>query len=369
MKIKTNKEEILNSLQVAQYFIASGSTLPLLSNILFEADGDYLNLTATDMDISAKIKCKVENIKEEGKTTIPRKIIALIKEFEDGAEITIESDKNDNINLKCKKSSYKMPGLPAEDFPALQLDDKKLESVKISQSLLKEILDNIQYAALKDTSKRNLNGVFMKFEGNKIEAVATDAHRLAYYKAETKSPVKGKLDYIIPLKTINEVSRVLNPADENEITLNFYEKVIEFIFPNMEIVSRVIDENYPNYSQVIPKDFNMKALIKKEELAASIRRAAVISSDKSKIVLFKFENNKLFINVSTADEGEAFEEIDITYEGEPIEVSYNAVYIMDFLKANESENIEIKLISSMNPGVMKAEGKENLTYVIMPIRK
>jgi DNA polymerase-3 subunit beta len=368
MKIKTTKEEILNSLQIAQYFISTGSTLPLLSNILFEANGEYLNLTATDMDISAKIKCKVENIKEEGKTTIPKKIISLIKEFPD-AEITIESDKNDNIQLKCKKSSYKIPGLPAEDFPILQLDEKKLESINISQKILKEIVNNIAYAALKDTSKRNLNGVFLKFEGNKIEAVATDAHRLAYFKAENKTAVKTKLDYIVPLKTITEISKVLDENDENEIEINFYEKVIEFKLKNMDIVSRVIDENYPNYSQVIPKEFNMQALVNREELAASIRRAATVSSDKSKIILFKFENNKLYINVSTSDEGEAFEEIDIKYENEPIEVSYNAVYIMDFLKSTTTENIEIKLISSMNPGVLKPEGSENMLYVVMPIRK
>ncbi len=367
MKIKTNKKEILESLQIAQYFISPGTTLPLLSNILFEAKGGHLNLSATDMDISAKIKCTVEEVKEEGKTTIPKKIISLIKEFPE-ADITLDADEKDNIKLQCKKSAYKIPGLPAEDFPVLKLEDKKLDSIKIPQKALKEIIKKISYAALKDSTKRNLNGVFMKFEKNNIEAVATDAHRLAFYKTEIKNEVKTKFDYIIPLKTINELAKIIEEEDE-EIEVNFYDKVIEFKIKNIEIVTRVIDENYPNYGQVIPKDYNMTAVINKEELASSVKRAATISSDKSKIVLMKFEDNKLFINAQAQDEGEAFEEIDIKYDGEPVEVSYNAVYMMDVLKVMEGDQVEINLISSMNPGIMKEKGNDKFLYVVMPIRK
>lgn len=368
MKFRTKRNEILEPLQIAQYFISTGSTLPLLSNILFEADNDFLYLSATDMDISVKIKCKVEKIESPGKTTIPKKIISLIKEFSDD-DIKIETDKNDNTKVQCKKSSYKINGLPAEDFPVLQLDEKKLDSITIPQKLLKEIITKIYYAALKDTTKRNLNGVFFKFEGNKIEAVATDAHRLAYYKADIKTGVKSKFDYIIPLKTINEIVKVLSDDETKEITINFYDKVIEFQMENMEIVSRIIDENYPNYNQVIPKDFHMEASVNKDEFAAAIRRAATITSDKSKIVIIKLEKNKLVINAQAQDEGEAFEEIEIKYDGEPIEVSYNAAYIMDVLKVIESDTIEIKLISTMNPGIIKGKTNDDFLYVVMPIRK
>ncbi|MEI7542007.1 MAG: DNA polymerase III subunit beta [bacterium] len=368
MKFTTKRSEILDSLQIAQFFISTGSTLPLLSNILFEVDNEFLYLSATDMDISIKIKCKVDKIERPGKTTIPKKIIALIKEFPDD-EIKIDTDKNDNTKVQCKKASYKINGLPAEDFPFLQLDDKKLDTVKMSQRLLKDIIAKMYYAALKDTTKRNLNGVFFKFEGNKIEAVATDAHRLAYYKAEIKTGVKTKCDYIIPLKTINEIVKVLSDDDTKEITMNFYEKVISFQLDNMEIVSRIIDENYPNYNQVIPKEFHMEAFVNKEDFASAIRRAATITSDKSKIVIMKLEKNKLIINAQSPDEGEALEEIDIKYDGEPIEVSYNAAYIMDVLKVIESDTIEIKLISTMNPGIIKGKGNDDFLYVVMPIRK
>lgn len=368
MKLKTKRTEILDSLQIAQYFISTGSTLPLLSNILFEADNDFLYLSATDMDISVRIKCKVDKIEQAGKTTIPKKIIALIKEFTDD-DIKIETDKNDNTKVQCKKASYKINGLPAEDFPVLQLDEKKLETIKMPQKLLKEIISKIYYAALKDTTKRNLNGVFFKFEGNKIEAVATDAHRLAYYKSDIKTGVKSKFDYIIPLKTINEIVKVLSDDDTKEITINFYDKVIEFQMENIEIVSRIIDENYPNYNQVIPKEFHMEAFVNKEEFASAIRRAATITSDKSKIVIIKLDKNKLVIVAQAQDEGEAFEEIEIKYDGEPIEVSYNAAYIMDVLKVIESDTIEIKLISTMNPGIIKGKGNDDFLYIVMPIRK
>ena len=368
MKIKTNKQEILESLTVAQYFISTGSTLPLLSNILFEAEGDHLNLSATDMDISVRIKCKVDKVEEEGKTTIPKKIISLIKEFPE-ADILLESDKTDNIKLQCKKSSYKIPGLPAEDFPMLQLEEKKLETIKMPQGVLKDIIKNISYSALKDTTKRNLNGVFLKFEGNTVEAVATDAHRLAYLKKELKEGVKTKFEYIIPLKTINEVGKILGEDKEKIIEINFFEKVIEFKLDNIDIVSRVIDENYPNYNQVIPKDFSMKATVKIDDLSSSVKRASTITSDKSKIILLKLDKGKLYINAQTQDEGEAFEEIDAQYDNEPIEVSYNAVYLTDVLKVMEGDEVEINLISSMNPGVIKEAGNDDFLYVVMPIRK
>ncbi|HRU38490.1 MAG TPA: DNA polymerase III subunit beta [Candidatus Goldiibacteriota bacterium] len=368
MKIKTNKKEILDSLQIAQCFIPATSTLPLLSNILFEAEGDTLNFSATDMDMSVKIKCRVSKVEEPGRTTIPRKIVSLIKEFTDD-EIKIESDKNDNIKLQCKKSSYRIPGLPAEDFPLLQAEDKKLESITMPQKQLKEILKNISYAALKDTSKRNLNGVFFKFEGNTVEAVATDAHRLAFYKKEMKKSVKAKFSYIIPLKTINEVARIIEGKDDKDIEINFYGKVVEFKLDNIDIISRITDENYPNYSQVIPKEFGMTAVVSKAEMESCIRRASTISSDKARIVILKFEKDKMFINAQAQDEGEAYEEIDAKYDGEPIEVSYNASYLMDVLKVTETPEVEIKLISSMNPGVIKPAGDESFIYVVMPIRK
>jgi DNA polymerase III subunit beta len=368
MKIKTAKSEILDPLQIANYFISTGSTLPLLSNILFEAEGDTLTLSATDMDLSAKIRCKVGKVSEPGKTTVNKKIVSLVKEFPD-AEIIIETDKNENLSLKCAKSSYKIPTMPGEDFPVLPLEGKKLETIKISQKSLKNIIKNTAYAALKDSAKRNLNGVFLRFEGKTVEAVATDAHRLAYYTEELKEAVKSKFEYIVPLKTINELSKIIEKGDDKEITVNFYDKLIEFNLENIDIISRIIDESYPNYKQVIPKQANMVATVSKEELASALRRATALTSEKSKIIALKFEKGKLFINAHTQDEGEAFEEIDIKYDKDPIEVSYNAQYVMDVLKALDDESIEIKLDSSMTPGMIKPASGENILYIIMPIRK
>jgi len=368
MKFKTNKDEILDSLSTAQYFISTGSTLPLLSNILFEAEGENLYLSATDMDIYVRIKSGVNKIEAPGRTTIPKKIIALIKEFSNN-EIKIEADKNDNIKVQCKKSSYKIHGLPAEDFPVLRPDEKKLETVQIPHNILKEIIKNISYAALRDNTKRNLNGVFMRFEGNKIEAVATDAHRLAVYTAELKTNVKAKFEYIIPLKTINEVAKVLKDEESKMVEINFYEKMLEFKIDEIEIITRVIDENYPNYAQVVPKEFNMVVQADRVEFEGAVKRAAMITSEKAKAIMIKLDKNKMYISAQAQDEGEAFEELDIAYDGDPVDVSYNAVYLMDVLKVIETDKIEIKLISSVNPGVLKPAGDENFTYVVMPIRK
>jgi|DewCreStandDraft_4_1066084.scaffolds.fasta_scaffold01070_38 DNA polymerase-3 subunit beta len=368
MKIKTNKNEILNPLLVAQYFISPTSTLPLLSNILFEVEENTLSVSATDMDMSVKINSKIEKVEETGKTTIPKKVISILKEAPD-SEIKLESDKNDNIKLQWKGGYCKIQGLPAEDFPLLKIENNKLSKIKLSQKILKEMIKYTSFAALKDSTKRNLNGIFLKFENDTIEAVSTDAHRLSFYKTETKLDIKTKFEYIIPLKTINEISKIIEDKEDKEIELNLYEKLIEFKLENIDIISRIIDENYPNYNQVIPKDFNVIAVVKKSEFEGALKRVSMISSDKTKIVTLKFDKNKMFVNAQAQDEGEAYEELDIKYDGDPIDITFNSLYLLDVLKVAETDEIEIKLNSSTDPGVVSNSGSSNFIYVIMPIRK
>lgn len=368
MKIKTNKNEILNPLLVAQYFISPTSTLPLLSNILFEVQEDGIYISATDMDMSVRIKSNVNKIDETGKTTIPKKIISLLKEVPD-SEIKIDSDKNDNIKLQWQGGYCKIFGLPAEDFPLLKIENNKLSKIKLSQKMLKEIIKYTSFAALKDSTKRNLNGVLLKIENNVIEAVSTDAHRLSYYKIETKLDIKTKFEYIIPLKTINEISKIIEDKEDKEIELNLFEKLIEFKLDNIDIITRIIDENYPNYNQVIPKEFSINAVVKRIDFEGALKRVSMISSDKTKIVTMKFDKDKMLISAQARDEGEAYEELDIKYNGSPIEITFNSTYLLDVLKVIEMEEIEIKLNSSTDPGVISHVGSSNFTYVIMPIRK
>ncbi len=368
MKFIAKKSEISEPLSISSYFIASGTTIPALSNILFDVKKDIVNIISTDLDISAKIKCKVEKIEEEGRVAVNKKIVSLIKKFPE-AEIVFQNVKNDNINLTCLKSKYTIPGFPAEEFTTLQPEEKKLETIKLSQKLLLNIFNSVSYAALKESSKRNLNGVFMKLEGKNLEIVATDAHRLAFYKTEIKETVKAKFEYIIPLKTVNEIVKIIKEDEEKFVEINLYDKLIEFKTENIEIISRIIDENYPNYKQVIPKDFITKAIINREEILSAIERIITITSEKSKIVSLKFEKNKLLISSSVQDEGEALEEIDSKYDGDSMEVSYNAMYLIDFLKTIKDEEIEINLVSSMNPGLIKIPERDDFIYIIMPIRK
>lgn len=223
MKIQFKKGDLAEPLTIASYFLSSGMTLPVLSNILIETKKENVDIISTDLDISAKITCKVEKIIEGGKVAVHKKIVSLIKEFPD-VEMTLESEKNNNIKLSCLKSKYNIPGFPPEEFSTLQPEGKNLESIKISQKLFLNIIKMISYAALKDSSKRNLNGIFIKFEGKEMETVATDAHRLAFFKTEIKEPVKTKFEYIIPLKTINEIAKILKDDEEKNIEINLYEK-------------------------------------------------------------------------------------------------------------------------------------------------
>ena len=188
-------------------------------------------------------------------------------------------------------------------------------------------------------------------------------------KTDLKVSVKTKFEFIVPLKTILEVEKVLETSEDKNITINFYDKLIEFKLEDLDIVSRVIDEKFPGFNQVIPKDTKMKGIVNRDALQSAIKRATAITSDKAKTIVLKFEEDKLYINTSAADEGEAFDEIDIKYTGDPCEVTYNANYILDLLKIVKTEDVEIKLVSATNPGIIKPVGDDSFIYIVMPIRK
>jgi len=365
VKITVAKEELVNGLQAVQNVVGARSTLPILSNVLLVASGKRLEMRATDLEVTiiAAVEAEVE---QEGMTTLPAKrLFGLVREIE-GGEIEISVDAKDKCTVQSGASVYKLHGIAAEDFPPLP-KLKESSQLTLSQGKLKEMLRKVSYAVSTDESRYVLNGVFFKIEGSKMILVATDGRRLALGEEEIEGGENG--EFIIPSKAIGELGRLLGTT--GEVVLKRGETQAELKLSqegaeDIRILSKLVEGNYPNYKQVIPKESKERITLPREELLHALRRADQVTSDKANSVTLTFGDNNLTINANSPEVGEGRESLAIKYQGQEIKVSFNPGFLMDPLKIIEEDEVYIELTDALNPGVIKSNTP--FLYVLMPMR-
>lgn len=362
MKFQCKKADILTSLQQAQNIVGPRTTLMILSNLLMETKGSDLILTSTDLEIGLICSCKVDVI-EEGKTTLPaKKFFDIIKNLQDQI-ISVEVDQTNVAQIKCGKSSYKVYGLPAEDFPRLP-DFTDISCFEFNQSILKKIIRESSFAISRDESRYVLNGIYMVLNATEIMSVATDGRRLASSRKTGLNFKDMKVDFILPSKTINELIKIV--TDEGTVKLYPKGNQVCFDLGNMTLISKLIEGNFPEYQAVIPESSKYKAIFKKEELAQAIHRVSLFTSEKQNSIKFVFSTSKCLISANSPNVGEAKDEIDVEFDGPDVPVAFNPVYLLDIIKCLETDTLTIELTDSLKPGVVK-QGNEFLA-VIMPMR-
>ena len=367
MKFTIAKEQIINGLQAVQNVVSTRTTLPILANVLLEAKENKLDLTATDLDVT--IRCSVEaTIREPGATTLPvKKLFGICRELTN-PEIEFDIDDKNVCSLRSGSSFYKINGLAAEEYPPVaQFAEKRM--VVVDQEKLKSMLRKTSFAISTDETRFVLNGILFSLKEHKLCLVATDGRRLALVDEDIDIPVESLADFIVPTKAINELNRLLQVSGQIEI--RFTENQVAFqlkdekSFPIL-IVSKLVDGNYPNYRQVIPGECKERISLAREEFLHALRRAEIMTSDKSNSVKLSFTKNNLAITANTPEIGEARESLAINYKGKEMAVAFNPAYLMDPLKAVENDEVFFELIDELSPGVMKVNGP--FLYVIMPMR-
>jgi DNA polymerase III subunit beta len=362
MKIKVTKENLLTGIQTVQNIVSSKATLPILSNILIETDkGGKLKLNATDLDIGISCEIPVE-IVEEGAITIPAKRFSdIIRELPDG-DISIGVKKNNQVDIEGANCRFKLVGLPKEEFPKFP-EFKEKEAVTLDQKVLKEMIRLTSFAVSHEESRYVLNGILLEVMDGIIRVVATDGRRLA--KVEKKLSVQAKKDInvILPLKAIQEVSR--NLKDEGSVSFTIGTNQVLFDIEGVLIATRVIEGEFPNYNQVIPKPVSNRIKTKTKELLSSIRRANLLATPDFQAIKFEVFNNKMVVSKTTPDVGESREEIPIEYTGNEMVVGFNPHYLIDFLKNVEDEQIDIELLGIDKPAVMRLG---DYLYLALPMR-
>ncbi|MDP7010241.1 MAG: DNA polymerase III subunit beta [Verrucomicrobiota bacterium] len=367
MKISIAKEDLVYGLQMVQNVVGARSTLPILSNVLVVAGDKKLELRATDLEVSVHVSVTA-SIEREGATSLPAKrLFGLVRELE-STEVEIEVNDKEVATIQAGAAKYKIHGIGADEYPK-EAKFKESGKIKIAQKTFREMLRKTAYAVSTDESRHVLNGIHLVVEEEKITLVATDGRRLALVEEEIEGGTKAEI--IVPNKAVGELQRLMQ--GEGEIEIGIGKTHAEFTIPQergeeVRLHSKLVEGNYPNYNQVIPKQAESKQRITlvKEEINHALRRADQITSDKANSVKLKFGANKLEITANTPEVGSGRESLAINYEGPEIEVAFNPTYLMDPLKVLEGEEIYLEITDSLSPGVIKSNTP--FLYVIMPMR-
>jgi DNA polymerase III subunit beta len=363
MKLNIPKATLNASLQKVNSIISLRSTLQILSNVLIEAEDNKLSLSTTDLDIRIKTEIEAEVI-ESGKTTLPaKKFYEIIRELS-GEVVNLETE-NNHTTIKCGNSVFKLLGLPADDFP-LPMQINPLRSFSLEQIELSRMINLISYAVSQDDTRKALSGVLFSINEDNFTSVATDGRRLALVEKSMTEFTGKDGNIIIPIKSATELCKLLG-KDAN-VKVEIGENIINFKMDDGVIMtSKLIDETYPNYKQVIPVSFSRKIEIKRDLFTSILKRVSLVVSEKSFFVKIKFANNKIEFNALSTDVGECSDFLEIEYDGPEIAVSFNPIFLLEPLTRMDCDRIVFKMNEGYSPVAVSNE--DGFLYVIMPMRK
>ncbi len=353
---------------VFQGVIEKKSTIPILSNILLEAMGGRLEITATDLDVTIRCGCPV-TVGTEGTTTISaRRLFDIVRLLPDGADVDFSLLENDWIDLRCGSSHYKIVALPKENFPSIP--ESAPVSAQIPSGLLRGMIQRTMFAITQEESRYSLNGALLALLPNEIRMVATDGHRLALVsKGMEIAGLDPEVRALIPRKTLIEIMKLIGDQDAM-MEFGRDENHLFFALGNRKLVSRVLAGQFPNYELVIPRENDKFIVASTKELGDGIRRAAIMSDEKLKAIRLAFKSGMLELTASCAEAGEAREEVAVEFGGEDLEIGFNPLYLLDFIGICGSDSISIALRDSETQGLLRPIGGSDLDYryVVMPMK-
>lgn len=372
MKFKINRDHFSNGLAQVLNVVGSKAAMPILSNVLIEAEKDQISLSTTNLDLGIRCKIKAE-VKEGGSVTLPVKRLATIVRELPNVDVTVDAAANHQVKIASGGSNFKIMGIGAEEFPKLP-DTGDDKTFSLEQGELAGMLGNVAYAQSTDETRYILNGVYFNFKDGKLSLVATDGRRLALVSKEMPVPAASAGAIILPAKTVAELLRLLGKGDKLKIAFNDRRAAFQIdtnkdnsgLTDAIYLFSKVVEGNYPNYQQVIPKETHQRIGLERELFLQCVHRAALVTSEKSNSVKIKLSANLLEITASSPDFGESHESMAIAYSGPDLQVAFNPQFIMDPLRALTKDQVFFELKDEVSPGVFKT--LESFVCVIMPVR-
>lgn len=362
---KGPRNQILEPLQSVCGIVEKRHTLPILSNVLMEKEGERLTLLATDIEIQIKTSAATSTGENASMTVAARKLQDILRALPEEAEVSLTLDEK-RLQVKAGRSRFNLQTLPAEDFPRMAQSDGNQTRLTLTQKQFKRLLALVQYAMAQQDIRYYLNGLLLVVKGNEICVVATDGHRLAY-ASETLAEQLPAIEVILPRKTVLELSRQLEDNDEAlDIALTPTQAL--FRFGAIEFVSKLIDGKFPDYERVIPKGHARLVKLSRQGLLQSLLRAKILTNEKTPGVRLMFANNSLKIIGNNTEREEAQEEIEIAFDGDTIDIGFNVNYLLDVLNNVSNDEIECHLGDANSSALFQLKDNQNFKYVVMPMR-
>lgn len=373
MKFKINQDHFSNGLQQVSNVVATRSTMPILSNVLIEAEEGHISLTTTNLDLG--IRCRIKaDVSETGSLTLPvRKLATIVKELPVN-EVFLETSENNQAKITSGGSLFKIMGISSEEFPPLPTFENR-KVFELSQDEIVNMLKSVSYAQSTDENRYILNGVYFNFAEEKLTLVATDGRRLGLTGLELEVSEENAGSLILPAKTVAELERLMGKGDKVNVAFNDRQAAFEIaidesgdtgLVDHLYLVSKIVEGNYPNYRQVIPKETEHRVKIERELMLECVHRAALVTSDKSNSVKIKVSKNLLEIYGQSTEYGESHESMAIAYDGPEVQVAFNPQFLMEPLKALTKDEVFFEFKDELSPGLFKT--LDNFICVIMPLR-
>jgi DNA polymerase III subunit beta len=370
MEISVSKADLLKELTATQGVVERKTTIPILSNFLFEAAGDKLTITATDLDLSLRTACSAKT-KKEGSCTIPaRKLYDYVKLLGEG-DISIKLLENHWVQIRSGRSNTKMVGMARANFPALPLFPQGT-SYKLPAKTLSAMIGKTIFAISNEESRYTLNGALLVLKPESITMVATDGHRLAHIEntGSKFAGVSGELKILVPKKALMEINALISQSDVENIEFAKDESTLFFKIGDRLLTSRQLTGQFPNYEAVLPKDNNKAIVVGCEEISAAIQRVAQFADERSGAIRLRVEKNELKVSATSTETGESEDSLETTYAGEPMTIGFNSQYLLEFLKGVGSTEIRFEFKDPQSAGQLRPEGDSEYKYryIVMPMR-
>lgn len=372
MKVEILKENLKNGLNIVEKIVGKNLSLPILDNVLISTEDNFLSLSSTDLETAIKLWILTKIVKK-GKVVVPAKFLSSLVSLLPNEKITLE-EKKQGLYVECKSFKNQVQGFNPEEFPLIP-EFKDLENIEIDNSKLCQGLAQIVDVASPSQSRPEISGIYFVFSKNLIKIVATDSFRLAEKTISLESPVKRDISFILPQKPAREIINILD-GKEGKIKIYFSPNQTLFEFPmkeashpQVQIVSRLIEGEYPNYEEIIPKKFKTHIVVKRDEFLNQIKAASLFSGKINEVkIKINIEEKEIQISAQDPDIGESQSNISAKIEGEPIEVSFNHKFLIDGLLNIKSSEVIFDMSKEEGPCVLKPVGDASYIYVVMPIK-
>jgi DNA polymerase III subunit beta len=368
MKLTITREQLQEGLVAVAASVPAKTTLPILSNILLEATKDGIRLSGTDLDIAVSTTVSA-SVDQEGAITLPaRKLVEIVRELPSAA-IRLTASGEQRVTIECGRSKFRLLGLPREEFPAFPTV-KFDGSWRTSSKDLQKLIAHVAFAASTEESRPILNGVLWELRPERMRMVATNGHRLA--RMDVPTPPSGntaEADLIVPPKALEQIRRLFRADEEVEIAKS--ENHLGFRSPTTQIFTRLIEGPYPNYEQVIPRENDKSATADKAAFASALRRMSIVASDQTHRIRMAFANGSCKLSVQTPDLGEAQEEITVSYDGDPLEIGFNASYLLEILKYIPTDEVRLTFKAPERAATCEPVGwndPSSYLTLVMPLR-